>query len=214
MTQMAVTSMRTSSVTNKMTLSPGKISTRIMSPLRVRLSFIESALVQSVVIVDDCLQLPYPMAAPNRPPVVDAASCRHLFPAKRGEGACQTAACSDSSVFSSQRIRFAAQGGGPFFIIGHFRDHRQFLHGFEAAIKTFPRNFTQTFNSSLKMRPGGLDLARCKLGLTKTQKHQAVKNMIFRKCVAPFKSVLVQRQRLVEDRKSTRLNSSHVAISY
>src|SRR5690625_5818069 len=50
--------------------------------------------------------------------------------------------------------------------------HRQFLHGFKAAIKILPHNFTQPLNSSLKMRLGDLDLARCKFGLAKPQKNQ------------------------------------------
>src|SRR5690625_370389 len=76
--------------------------------------------------------------------------------------------------------------------------HRQFLHGFKAAIKILPHNFTQPLNSSLKMRLGDLDLARCKFGLAKPQKNQTLKDMIFRKCTALIKSASVQRQRLVD----------------
>src|SRR5690625_3208156 len=75
--------------------------------------------------------------------------------------------------------------------------HRQFLHGFKAAIKILPHNFTQPLNSSLKMRLGDLDLAGCKFSLAKTQKHQSLKDMIFRKCAALLKSAPVHLQRFI-----------------
>src|SRR5690625_763138 len=101
------------------------------------------------------------------------------------------------SVITTQQFYFFVQLCSTLIISLPCGNISQPLHGFKAAIKISPRNFTQSFNSSLKVRLGSLDLAGCKFSLAKTQKHQSLKDMIFRKCAALLKSAPLHLQRFI-----------------